>query len=141
VRCLVNGVSGRNAAFLFELIGAKGRITVSEERPPQFRLVVADDGRMREEPFPAVPEEEQINTFGVGRCVLPASVENIVESLDRRADSLSPGHDGRAALEMVLSFHESERLRNARVDFPLANRDLRVLVRPESFISSARPEA
>ena len=36
VRGLVNGVSGRNAAHLFELIGSAGRITVSDERPPRM---------------------------------------------------------------------------------------------------------
>jgi predicted dehydrogenase len=141
VRCLVNGVSGRHAAHLFELLGSTGRITISEERPPRFRLFAAEDGRLQEQPFPDAPESEQINTFGAGRCVLPASVEDIAESLDRRGDSLSTGRDGRAALEMVLAFHESERLRSARVDFPLENRDLRVLVRPEGFMSGAKPEA
>jgi predicted dehydrogenase len=141
VRCLVNGVSGRNAASLFELMGSAGRVTISEERPPQFRLFVAEGGRMKEQPFPNVPENERINTFGAGRCVLPASVEDIVDSLERRAESLSTGRDGRAALEMVLALHESERLGNARVDLPLENRDLRVLVRPEGFMSSAKPES
>lgn len=141
VRCLVNGSSGRHAAHLFELLGSAGRITISEERPPRFRLFVAEGGRLQEQPFPDVPEGEQINTFGAGRCVLPASVEDIAMSLDRDGASLSTGHDGRAALEMVLAFHASERQRNARVDFPLENRDLRVLVRPEGFMSSAKPEA
>jgi predicted dehydrogenase len=141
VRGLVNGVSGRNAASLFELLGSQGRITISEERPPRCRLFVPEGGALKEEPFPAIPEDERINTFGAGRCVLPASVENIVESLERGTDSLSTGRDGRAALEMVLAFHESERQGNARVDFRMTSRDLRVLVRPEGFISSAKPAA
>ena len=85
-------------------------------------------------------EGRVINTFGSGRCGIPLSVEEIVNGLDLNQDSISTGHDGRAALEMVLSFHESERLGNGRVDFPVENRDIRVLVRNEDFISSAVPE-
>ena len=135
VECIVNGSSGAGAQHIFELIGSKGRIVVTNPRPPQFKLYVDDKEKM----FPEVPEEQEMNTFGVGRCVIPLSVVEIVESLDRDQDTISTGYDGRAALEMVLSFHESERLGNARVDFPMQNLDLRVLVRDEAFISSAVP--
>ena len=72
--------------------------------------------------------------------MIPLSVEEIAESLDRDQDTISTGEDGRAALEMVLSLHESERLGNARVDFPMTNLDLQVLVRNEGFISDAIPQ-
>ena len=83
---------------------------------------------------------EKLNTTDRGRCVIPLSVEEIVESLDRDQDTISTGEDGRAALEMVLSLHESERLGNARVDFSMTNLDLQVLVRNEGFISDAVPQ-
>lgn len=136
VRCNVNGVSGGGATYIFELIGSKGRITIGNPRPPQFRLVV--DGK--EVVFDEIPEDQKINTFGIGRCVIPLSVKEIVDSLDQNTDTVSTGRDGRAALEMVLSFHESERLGNARVDFPLQNHDLRVLVRRSDFISNVMPK-
>lgn len=136
VECIVNGSFGGGGRHLFELIGSKGRIEVTNTRPPRFRLYV--DGK--EEVFPEVPEDQKVNTFGAGRCVIPLSVVEIVESLDRDRDTISTGSDGRAALEMVLSFHESERLGNARVDFPMQNLDLQVLVRDEGFISSAVPQ-
>ncbi|MDP6041248.1 MAG: Gfo/Idh/MocA family oxidoreductase [Candidatus Latescibacteria bacterium] len=136
VECIVNGSSGANGQHLFELIGSKGRITVGNIRPPEFRIFV--DGK--EEAFPEVPEDQKVNTFGAGRCVIPLSVIEIVESLDQDQDTVSTGHDGRAALEMVLSFHESERLGNARVDFPMQNLDISVLVREDEFISSAVPQ-
>jgi predicted dehydrogenase len=141
VRALVNGVSGRNAAHLFELIGSAGRITISEQRPPRFRLFVVENGETRETAWPELPQDQAVNTFGMGRCVLPASIDDIVDSLDHNRETLSTGHDGRAALEMVLALHDSERRGNARVDFPMTHRDLRVLVRPEGFISGARPES
>lgn len=140
VRCIVNGVTGSKATHLYELLGSKGRITISNTRPPQFRLFVESENGLKEEPFPEVPEDQRINTFGAGRCVIPLSVEEIVESLDTDADTVSTGRDGRAALEMVLSFHESERLGNARVDFPLQNHDLRVLVGSADYISRAVPK-
>jgi UDP-N-acetylglucosamine 3-dehydrogenase len=136
VECIVNGSSGAGAQYLFELIGSKGRIAVTNTRPPQFKLYVDN----KEEVFPEVPEDQRVNTFGAGRCVIPLSVAEIAESLDRDHATVSTGHDGRAALEMVLSFHESERLGNARVDFPMQNLDIQVLVREDEFISSAVPQ-
>ena len=136
VQCIVNGSTGASAQHLFELIGSRGRITVINTRPRQFKLFVKN----KEETFPEIPEEHKLNTTNVGRCVIPLSVEEIVESLDRDQDTISTGEDGRAALEMVLSLHESERLGNARVDFPMTNLDLQVLVRNEGFMSSAVPQ-
>jgi len=136
VECVVNGTTGANAQYLFELIGSGGRIAVTSGRGPDFKLFI--DGN--DHPFPEVPEDQKLNTFGNGRCVIPLSVEEIVESLDTNEDTVSTGHDGRAALEMVLSFHESENRGNARVDFPLENRDTQVLVRNEDFISAVVPQ-
>ena len=136
VQCIVNGSTGGSAQHLFELLGSRGRITVANTRPRQFKLFVKN----KEEKFPEIPEEHKLNTTDTGRCVIPLSVEEIVESLDRDQDTISTGEDGRAALEMVLSLHESERLGNARVDFPMTNLDLQVLVRNEGFMSSAVPQ-
>jgi predicted dehydrogenase len=41
---------------------------------------------------------------------------------DRDVSAVSNGHDGRAALEMIMAVHESQRLQT-RVEFPLRNRD------------------
>ena len=136
VECVVNGVTGANAQYLFELIGSKGRIAVTNGRGPEFKLFV--DGQ--EQSFPEVPDDQKLNTFGSGRCVIPLSVEDIVDSLDKDVDTVSTGHDGRAALEMVLSFHESEKAGNARVEFPLQNLDTPVIVRGADFISSVVPQ-
>ena len=136
VQCLVNGSSGAGAQFLYELIGSKGRITIANTRPCQFQLWV--DGKMAD--FPSIPANQQVNTIGMGRCVIPLSVEELIEALDHNRDTISTGEDGRAALEMVLALHESERKGNARVDFPMQSRDLQVLVRPDDFISTAVPQ-
>jgi len=139
VRGIVNGVTGRNAQFLFELLGSKGRITISENpRPAEFSLYVGEGG-LKKKPFPAIPEEAKTYTFGTGRCVIPLAVEEIIESIEQNEDTISSGRDGYAALEMLLSFHESERIGNNRVDFPMQNKDISVLVREPDFISSAVP--
>ena len=142
VRCTVDLANAGRASNLFELIGDRGRITVEPGRPPTFRLFVLDDGgAMREEPFPETPADQVVHTFGGGRCVIPQSVIEIVESLDRAEPTCSTGAAGRAALEMVMSFHESHHSGNGRVDLPLTNRDRRILVRDAAFISSAKPNA
>lgn len=139
VRGIVNGATGHNASFLFELLGSKGRITISETpRPAEVRLYV-NDGGLKEKPFPELPEEAKIHTFGVGRCVIPLAVDEIVDSIEQNNETISSGRDGYAALEMLLSIHESERTGNSRVDFPMQNKDISVLVRDPGFISSAEP--
>ena len=139
VRGTVNGATGHNASFLFELLGSKGRITVSESpRPAALRLYV-DDGGLTEKAFPKLPGEAKMQTFGVGRCVIPLAVEEIIDSIEQDEETISSGRDGYAALEMLLSFHESERVGNSRVNFPMQNKDISMLVRNPGFISSAVP--
>jgi predicted dehydrogenase len=135
IDAVVNGIAGATSRYLFELIGAEGRIAVTNGRGPEFEFYV--NGKAQ--PFPEVPEEHRLNTFGSGRCVIPGSVEAIVESLDNNEDTVSTGYDGRAALEMVISLHQSEQQGNVRVDFPLVDRDTSVLVKDADFISAAVP--
>ncbi len=137
VRGIVNGSHGRSASFMFEFLGSSGRITVTP-LPAKFRLYV-NDGGLKEKPFPVPPEEEKINIFGAGRCVIPLAVEEIIHSIEQDEDTISSGRDGYAALEMLLSFHESERTGNSRVNFPVQNKDIRVLCHDSDFVSSAVP--
>ena len=96
---------------------------------------------LRGERCPGAPAGQGVQTLGGGRGVIPQSVIEIVESLDRAEPTCSTGAAGRAALEMVMSFHESHHSGNGRVDLPLTNRDRRILVRDAAFISSAKPNA
>ena len=137
VRGIVNGSSSRSASFMFEFLGSRGRITVTP-LPAKFRLYVSDGG-LKEKPFPEPPEEEKINIFGIGRCVIPLAVEEIIHSIEQDEDTVSSGRDGYAALEMLLSFHESERTGNSRVNFPVQNKDIRVSAVKSDFVSSAVP--
>lgn len=136
IDCVVNGISGSNSRYLFELIGSSGRIAVTNGRGPEFKLYIEGEKQI----FPEVPPGQGLNTFGSGRCVIPGSIEAIVESLDKLEDTASTGRDGRAALEMVISFHQSESRGNTRVNFPLEDRDTRVLVKNVDFTSGAVPQ-
>jgi hypothetical protein len=51
-------------------------------------------------------------------------VEELIRAIeeDRDVVACSSGKDGRAALEMIMAVHESQR-RRSRVDFPLQNRE------------------
>jgi predicted dehydrogenase len=139
VRGIVNGVAGYSASFLYELLGSKGRITISERvRPAKFSLYI-EDGGLREKPFPEVPQEARTQIIGAGRCVIPLAVEEIVDNIEQNEETISSGRDGYASLEMLLSFHESERTGNNRVNFPMQNKDISVLVRDPDFISGAKP--
>ena len=40
VDCIVNGINGKNARYLFELIGSEGRIAVTGDRGPKFELSI-----------------------------------------------------------------------------------------------------
>ena len=70
----------------------------------------------------------------------PSQLRNTNRHCDERnEETISTGRDGYASLEMLLSFHESERTGNNRVDFPMQNKDISVLVRERDFISNAVP--
>jgi hypothetical protein len=51
-------------------------------------------------------------------------VTELIEAIeaDREVIAASSGYDARAALEMIMAVHESQRLKT-RVSFPLANRE------------------
>ena len=57
------------------------------------------------------------------------AVNEIVKCLDEGGNTRCTFRDGLVALEMAMAFHESHRLGNVRVDWPLKNRSLKVLAR------------
>lgn len=57
------------------------------------------------------------------------AVNEIVKCLDEGGNTRCTFRDGLIGLEMAMAFHESHRLGNVRVDWPLSNRSLKVLAR------------
>ena len=58
-----------------------------------------------------------------------AAIEDLIQAIETDGETSSTGEDGRAALEMCIAIHESQRLDNRRIDFPVQNRDLSVWCR------------
>ena len=85
------------------------------ERDPYDRY-----GRLRRAAI-AVPQETASQTT--------AAIEDLIQAVETGGETSSTGEDGRAALEMCIAIHESQRLGNHRVDFPVQNRDLSVWAR------------
>ena len=58
-----------------------------------------------------------------------AAIKDLIQAIETGGETSSTGEDGRAALEMCIAIHESQRLGNQRVDFPVQNREMSVWCR------------
>ncbi len=58
-----------------------------------------------------------------------AAIKDLIQAIETGSETSSTGEDGRAALEMCIAIHESQRLGNQRVDFPVQNREMSVWCR------------
>ncbi len=58
-----------------------------------------------------------------------AAIKDVIQAIETGSETRSTGEDGRAALEMCIAIHESQRLGNRRIDFPVQNRELSVWCR------------
>ena len=67
------------------------------------------------------PQETASQTTG--------AIEDLIQAIETDGETCSTGEDGRAALEMCIAIHESQRLGNQRIDFPVQNRELSVWCR------------
>ena len=109
----------------FILEGSEGKIEIRPQRgwQPLIRLWKKDRG------LGAFREGEEIEA--IGSEIIGDSTGNppsegaweMVACLDEDRESVSSGHDGRAALEMCLAAYESERLGRAKVTFPLTQKE------------------
>lgn len=68
-----------------------------------------------------VPQETESQTT--------AAIKDLLQAIETGGETSSTGEDGRAALEICIAIHESQRLGNQRIDFPVQNRDLSVWAR------------
>lgn len=72
-----------------------------------------------------------------GSMPLVNAVHEIIESIETGKKPVCTGEDGRAALEIALAFHESDRL-GKKIKLPLKNKNLRVIPRETSFTKSGK---
>jgi predicted dehydrogenase len=113
--------------FGFEAHGTQGIIALRNSPNGEMYIYrqgmwIPDDKvkweRIRLEEWEAIPEKDRMHhsNVAIARELILAIEE------DRDLIKASSGHDARAALEMIMAAHESQRLKG-RVDFPLENRE------------------
>ena len=109
----------------FEVYGTKGILSIRNSPAGELYLHRHDlwipDTDTRSWERIRFPEWEQGNVGSASNSII---VEELLAAIDedREIRRVSSGADSRAALEMIMAVHESNRL-GARVTFPLANRD------------------
>lgn len=72
-----------------------------------------------------------------GPMPLINAVNDIIECIETTERPICSGEDGRAALEIALAFHESDK-RGKKVKLPLKNKKLTVIPRETSFTKSGK---
>jgi len=114
VKVFVDAAETIAVPFDLQVAGSEGEIICRGKNPP---YLVRWSGQS--EPLPVAKVE--------GTAV-DRAVDEIVHCLDTGAAPSSSGEDGRAALEIILGFHVSDRQGGAWVELPLtgADRDLEV---------------
>ena len=100
----------RSFAFMAELEGSHGRLHISDvgEKPYCYQWRY---GRPPGEwqPVEAVQADPFVDVL-----------QDLLNAMRADREPSSNGHEGRAALEMIMSVYESQRQGSARIDFPLA---------------------
>jgi predicted dehydrogenase len=110
--------------FEVDVLGMKGRARVSDDgRNVEFWKAEKSKkyGGYNELASQKITTSRKKNS-------MVAAVENLIECIEQDKECLCTGEDGRAALELALAFHESDRL-GKKVKLPLKNRRLRVISR------------
>lgn len=116
-----------NRWFGFEVFGTEGILTVRNS--PNGEMYWYRGGLwIPDEAFPwervLLDEWEQVSPAKRTHHSNIMIVRELIEAMEEGRDVVqaSSGHDARAALEMIMAVHESQRVQG-RVKFPLANRD------------------
>ncbi|MFQ6096085.1 MAG: Gfo/Idh/MocA family protein [Armatimonadota bacterium] len=118
VRAFVNMVDAGATSVELDVIGDSGRIRILQNAR-EFELWQRREDTRRptlvRAPFPH-PQRLQ--------APIMCAIEDLIECIETGGEPRCTGADGRHALEVALAIRESERLGNARVDLPLADRSL-----------------
>jgi len=97
-----------------ELVGSAGR------------MLLSDAGCVL---HPWSGEPQQIAGLAPDVVTMQSAVDEIVSCLDSGGQTMSSGEDGRAALEVIVGFHASDRDGGRRVTLPLQGTDREIDVR------------
>jgi predicted dehydrogenase len=139
--------------FSFELLGTDGRITVDGAVEGAELWRYADPGVSTMAPSglpgaPATPGDAARAWYRGSPCrprwvrhlvpppvsdrpdsTMATAIRELIAAIEEQREPESSGHDGRAALEIALACHASQREGGGRVTLPLADRALRVVSR------------
>lgn len=120
VRAFIRTWPSGSANWEFEVIGETGRLrSVGNGREIVFWQIGADQ---RAEPLQRIfPRPQRIQSPGV------RAFRDLVRCLETEKEPTCAGEDGRAALEVAIALRESHRQGGARVNLPLADRQLKML--------------
>ena len=114
VKVFVDATQTAQAPFELRIIGSLGQI------------ILGDEARIE----PWAGEGRTITTPPDGPSSVALAVDDLVHCLTYGGQLLSTGEDARRALEIIIGFHVSDRLRGQWVSLPLAgkDRDLEVMI-------------
>ena len=113
LKAFIHGAQASSLPLVIRVAGALGQVTVRGNEA----VVETWDGK-----------QHALSTPADRPSSIEAGVRDIVECLDTGAPPASTGEDGLAALEIIIGFHVSDRLRGQWVPLPItgADRDLDV---------------
>ncbi|MBI2193049.1 MAG: Gfo/Idh/MocA family oxidoreductase [Planctomycetes bacterium] len=120
VRALARGTPCGAAEWEFDVIGSRGRIRAMDNAG-HFEWTQLEEGKRRgpvQRPFPFPPRIE-----GMGLTI----IRDLAAAIETGRKPKCSGEDGRAALEIAIALRESHRRGGARVNLPLADRQLKIL--------------
>lgn len=121
-------VHGRGKGYFFfelDLVGSEGRIRIGNN--DLLELWTRGESRHYTGFW-----ELHLRRFPLGHPLenaWVAAVRELISCIQEGRESSSNGHDGRAALEMALAFHQSHLRGGTRVELPLAGSELRICSR------------
>jgi hypothetical protein len=99
------------------ITGTEGQLLLMNEGDDLQLWRKSESGKRAVETIPVEPQS---------RSLMYQALEDLIHAMDTGAPTRCNETHAARALEMALGFHASERAGNARVNFPLADRDLSV---------------
>lgn len=110
--------------FEMDCIGAKGRLNLTHSGFDLEFYEVRESSLFSgyKEVFPAPPPIET----DVPREFMVASVKHLIQCIEQRKTPISSGEDGRAALELICTFHKSARGDGKRIPLPLTDSEIQI---------------
>ncbi len=119
----VHGDSKGYFIFEFDIIGSEGRIKIGN------RLLEVYCARESPTESGLIELQRQEVVADKSKNIWTEAANNLLDAIEGRASNMSTAEDGRAALEIALAVHQSDRNSGERVLLPMEDKTLKVLSR------------